>query len=96
MKIDDVKDIKEGMAANLFGRGAAAGINSKIGKQKGQTQEHILAQDIMAKFKTTSQIGQVDRAVQEQLEPSTKAVKGVGMNAKLRQMVNDLHLNNKD
>ena len=54
------------------------------------------AQDIMAKFKTTSQVGQVDRAVQEQLEPSTKAVKGVGMNAKLRQMVNDLHLNNKD
>ena len=54
------------------------------------------AQTIMAKFKTTSQVGQVDRAVQEQLEPSTKAVKGVGMNAKLRQMVNDLHLNNKD
>ena len=54
------------------------------------------AQDIMAKFKTTSQVGQVDRAVQEQLEPPTKAVKGVGMNAKLKQMLNNIELDNKD
>ena len=63
MKIDDVKDIKEGMAANLFGRGAAAGINSKIGKQKGQTQEHILAQDIFLTDFTSDALGAIQSAI---------------------------------
>ena len=54
------------------------------------------AQDIMDKFKTTSQVGQTDRIVQEQLEPATKTVKGVGTDPKLKAMLNNLHLNNKD
>ena len=54
------------------------------------------AQDIMDKFKTTSQVGQTDRIVQEQLEPATKTVKGVETNPKLKAMLNNLHLNNKD
>ena len=54
------------------------------------------AQDIMDKFKTTSQVGQTDRTVQEQLEPATKTVKGVETNPKLKAMLNNLHLNNKD
>ena len=50
----------------------------------------------MDKFKTTSQVGQVDRAVQDQLEPPTKAVKGVETNPKLKAMLNSLQVNNKD
>ena len=50
----------------------------------------------MDKFKTTSQVGQTDRTVQEQLEPATKTVKGVETNPKLKAMLNNLHLNNKD
>mgnify|MGYP006076607995 FL=1 len=63
MKFDDVKIIEEGMAANLFGRGAAAGINSKFGKQKGQTQEHILAQDIFLTDFTSDALGAIQSAI---------------------------------
>lgn len=54
------------------------------------------AQDIMDKFKTTSQVGQTDRTVQEQLEPATKTVKGVETNTKLKSLLNSLQVNNKD
>ncbi len=54
------------------------------------------AQDIMDKFKTTSQVGQTDRTVQEQLEPATKTVKGVETNTKLKLLLNSLQVNNKD
>ena len=63
MKFDDVKIIEEGMAANLFGRGAAAGFNSKFGKQKGQTQEHILAQDIFLTDFTSDALGAIQSAI---------------------------------
>ena len=54
------------------------------------------ARDIMDKFKTTSQVGQTDRTVQEQLEPATKTVKGVETNTKLKSLLNSLQVNNKD
>jgi hypothetical protein len=59
-------------------------------------QAQPTAQALMDKFKTTSQVGQVDRAVQDQLEPPTKAVKGVETNPKLKAMLNSLQVNNKD
>jgi KaiC/GvpD/RAD55 family RecA-like ATPase len=60
------------------------------------SQAQPSAQALMDKFKTTSQVGQVDRAVQEQLEPPTKAVKGVETNTKLKSLLNSLQVNNKD
>jgi len=54
------------------------------------------AQTIMDKFKTTSQVGQTNKIVQDQLEPATRVVKGVETNPKLKAMLNSLQLNNKD
>ena len=63
MKFDDVKKVEEGVMSNLLGRGAAAGIKSNIGKQSGQTQEHILAQDIFLQDFTSDALGAIQTAV---------------------------------
>ena len=63
MKFDDVKKVEEGVMSNLFGRGAAAGVKSSVGKQSGQTQEHILAQDIFLQDFTSDALGAIQTAV---------------------------------
>lgn len=63
MKFDDVKKVEEGVMSNLFGRGAAAGVKSAVGKQSGQTQEHILAQDIFLQDFTSDALGAIQTAV---------------------------------
>ncbi len=63
MKFDDVKKVEEGVMSNLLGRGAAAGVKSNIGKQSGQTQEHILAQDIFLQDFTSDALGAIQTAV---------------------------------
>ena len=63
MKFDDVKKVEEGVMSNLFGRGAAAGVKSNIGKQAGQTQQGILTQDIFLQDFTSDALGAIQSAI---------------------------------
>jgi len=48
------------------------------------------AQQIMDKFKTTSQVGAVDQAVHEQLEPANKKIDADVQSTKLKSLLNSL------